>query len=50
MVVEAAVILPSRSSFNLRVTDDQFAPELKRFVEEIRTVNPDAKIGLRILP
>ena len=49
MVVEAAVVLPSRSSFNLRVSDDQFAPELKQFVEEIRIVNPDVKIGLQLI-
>ena len=49
MVVEAAVVLPSRSSFNLRVSDDQFAPELKGFVEDIRTVNPDVKIGLQLI-
>ena len=35
MVVEAAVILPSKSSFNLRISDDRFVPELKQFVEDI---------------
>ena len=49
MVVEAAVVLPSRSSFNLRVSDSQFVPELKGFVNEIRTVNPDMKIGLQLI-
>jgi 2,4-dienoyl-CoA reductase-like NADH-dependent reductase (Old Yellow Enzyme family) len=50
MVVEAAVVLPSKSSFNLRVSDEQFVTELEELVSEIRTVNPDVKIGLRILP
>lgn len=49
MVVEAAVVLPSRSSFNLRISDDQFVPELGEFVNEIRTVNPDIKIGLQLI-
>lgn len=47
MVVEAAVVLPSRSSFNLRVSDDAFIPELNTFVEAIREVNPEIKIGLQ---
>jgi len=49
MVVEAAVVLPSRSSFNLRVSDDQFIPELKEFVEGLREVNRDLKIGLQLI-
>ena len=49
LVVEAAVVLPSRSSFNLRVSDDQFIPELRKFTDEIRTVNADVKIGLQLI-
>lgn len=49
MVVEAAVVLPSRSSFNLRVSDDQFVEELKEFVSEIRSINSDVKIGLQLI-
>lgn len=49
MVVEAAVVLPSKSSFNLRVSDDQFIEELKGFVNEIRKVNRDVKIGLQLI-
>ena len=49
MVVEAAVVLPSRSSFNLRISDDQFIDELKGFVNEIRKVNRDVKIGLQLI-
>jgi NADPH-dependent glutamate synthase beta subunit-like oxidoreductase/2,4-dienoyl-CoA reductase-like NADH-dependent reductase (Old Yellow Enzyme family) len=47
MVVEAAVVLPSRSSFNLRVSDDTFVPELRSFVRAIREANPEVKIGLQ---
>jgi NADPH-dependent glutamate synthase beta subunit-like oxidoreductase/2,4-dienoyl-CoA reductase-like NADH-dependent reductase (Old Yellow Enzyme family) len=49
IVVEAAVVLPSRSSFNLRVSDDQFIDELQDFVAGIRKVNPDVKIGLQLI-
>ncbi len=49
MVVEAAVVLPSRSSFNFRVSDDRFVNELKSFVKSIREVNPEVKIGLQIM-
>ena len=49
MVVEAAVVLPSRSSFNLRVSDDQFIDELKDFVKGLRAINPDMKIGLQLI-
>ena len=49
MVVEAAVVLPSKSSFNLRVSDDRFLPELKEFVNEIRKVNPEVRIGLQLI-
>ena len=49
IVVEAAVVLPSRSSFNLRVSDDQFIDELKDFVAGIRKVSPDVKIGLQLI-
>ena len=49
MVVEAAVVLPSRSSFNLRISDDQFVPDLKELVHEIRNENPFVKIGLQIM-
>jgi len=48
-VVEAAVVLPSRSSFNLRVSDEQFAIEYKELVSKIRTVSPDVKIGLQLM-
>jgi NADPH-dependent glutamate synthase beta subunit-like oxidoreductase/2,4-dienoyl-CoA reductase-like NADH-dependent reductase (Old Yellow Enzyme family) len=49
IVVEAAVILPSKSSFNLRISDDQFAPELREFVDFLHDANPEVKVGLQIL-
>lgn len=49
IVVEAAVILPSKSSFNLRISDDQFAPELRQFVDFLHDANPEVKVGLQIL-
>lgn len=49
MVVEAAVVLPSKSSFNLRISDDQFVGELKDFVNEIRKANREVKIGIQLI-
>jgi len=49
MVVEAAVVLPSRSSFNFRVSDDQFVSELHDFTDAVRAANPEVKIGLQIM-
>jgi NADPH-dependent glutamate synthase beta subunit-like oxidoreductase/2,4-dienoyl-CoA reductase-like NADH-dependent reductase (Old Yellow Enzyme family) len=49
MVVEAAVVLPSKSSFNLRVSDDTFILELKELVEGIRVANSNVKIGLQLI-
>ncbi len=49
IVVEAAVIQPSKSSFNLRISDDQFVPELRELVETMRATNSESKIGLQIM-
>jgi 2,4-dienoyl-CoA reductase-like NADH-dependent reductase (Old Yellow Enzyme family) len=49
IVVEAAVVLPSRSSFNLRISDDSFVPELRALVGEIRRANSETKIGIQIM-
>ena len=49
MVVEAAVVLPSKSSFNLRISDERFIDELKGFVNQIRKVNREVKIGLQLI-
>ena len=49
MVIEAAVVLPSKSSFNLRVSDDQFIDELEAFLKQLRAVSPDMKVGLQLI-
>jgi 2,4-dienoyl-CoA reductase-like NADH-dependent reductase (Old Yellow Enzyme family) len=49
IVVEAAVVLPSRSSYNLRISDDTFTEELKGLVNAIRQANPKTKLGIQIM-
>jgi dimethylglycine catabolism A len=49
IVVEAAVVLPSRSSFNLRLSDDSFTQGLKELVDTIRDANPEPKLGIQIM-
>jgi len=49
IVVEASVVLPSRSSYNLRISDDRFAEGLKELVDVIRKANPEIKIGIQIM-
>ena len=49
IVVEAAVVLPSRSSFNLRISDDSFVDELKHLVNSIHEVNPETRVGLQVV-
>lgn len=49
LVVEAAVVPPSRSSFNLRISDDSFIAELKDLVDVTREANPETKIGIQIM-
>jgi 2,4-dienoyl-CoA reductase-like NADH-dependent reductase (Old Yellow Enzyme family) len=49
LVVEAAVVLPSRSSFNLRISDDQFTGDLKGLVDAIRSANSETRIGIQIM-
>ncbi len=48
-VVEAAVVLPSRSSYNLRISDDRFTPGLAELVKLMRGQNPAVKIGIQIV-
>ena len=49
IVVEAAVVLPSRSSYNLRISDDGFTDELKGLVDAIRKANHETKVGIQIM-
>jgi len=49
MVVEAAVVLPSRSSFNLRISDDAWIEPLRGLVEALREESRDLCVGLQIM-
>lgn len=49
IVVEAAVVLPSRSSYNLRISDDQFTDGLRDLVDATRKANPETKLGIQIM-
>jgi 2,4-dienoyl-CoA reductase-like NADH-dependent reductase (Old Yellow Enzyme family) len=49
MVVEAAVIIPSKSPYNLRISDDRSVPGLTELVKGIREVNQGIKIGIQIM-
>ena len=49
LVVEAAVILPSRSSFNLRISDDSSIEALTRLVDAVKIANPETRIGVQIM-
>jgi len=49
IVVEAAMILPSRSSRNLRISDDKFIPDLKELVNAIRDENSEVVVGVQIM-
>jgi len=49
IVVEAAVIIPSKSPYNLRISDDSFVPGLANLVKAIREANKETKIGVQIM-
>ena len=49
LVVEAAVVLPSRSSYNLRISDDSLTDALKGLVDAVRSANSETKIGIQIM-
>jgi len=49
IIVEAAVVLPSRSLYNLRISDDNFTEGLKELIGVIRKANPETKIGIQIM-
>jgi len=48
-VVEAAVVIASKSPFNLRISDDRFVSGLTDLVKAIREVNREVRIGLQIM-
>jgi len=49
IVVEAAVIIPSKSPFNLRISSDEFVPGLAGVVKGIEKVNKEVGIGIQIM-
>ncbi len=49
MVIEPAVVQPSKSSFNLRIDDDKYVPDMNKFADAVRSVNSDIKIGLQLI-
>jgi 2,4-dienoyl-CoA reductase-like NADH-dependent reductase (Old Yellow Enzyme family) len=49
IVVEAAVIIPSKSPFNLRISSDEYVAGLKEVVQTIRDANKEVKIGIQIM-
>lgn len=49
LVVEAAVIIPSKSPYNLRISSDDYLPGLTELVKAIREVNKEIRIGIQIM-
>jgi 2,4-dienoyl-CoA reductase-like NADH-dependent reductase (Old Yellow Enzyme family) len=49
LVVEASVIIPSKSPYNLRISDDSFVPGFTEVVNTIRSANADTRIGIQIM-
>ena len=49
LVVEAAVIIPSKSPYNLRISSDDYLPGLIDLVKAIRAVNGETKIGIQVM-
>ena len=49
IVVEASVVIPSKSPYNLRISDDSFVPGLTEVVNTIRAANADTRIGIQIM-
>ena len=49
IVVEAAVIIPSKSPYNLRISGDDFVPGLTDLVKGMREASKEVKIGIQIM-
>jgi len=49
IVVEAAVIIPSKSPYNLRISDDRSLSGLTELAKAIREVNREVRIGIQIM-
>lgn len=48
-IVEAAVVIPSKSPYNVRISDDSYTPGLTEIVKAIREVNRELKVGIQIM-
>jgi len=49
IVVEAAVVIPSKSPYNLRISSDEFVPGIAGVVQAVREANKDVKMGIQIM-
>ena len=49
IVVEAAVVIPSKSPYNLRISSDEFVPGIPEMVKAVREANKDVKMGIQIM-
>jgi len=49
IVVEASVVIASKSPYNLRISDDSFVPGFTEVVNTIRSANEDTRIGIQIM-
>ncbi len=49
IVVEAAVVIPSKSPYNLRISSDEFVPGITDVVKAVREANRDVKMGIQIM-
>jgi 2,4-dienoyl-CoA reductase-like NADH-dependent reductase (Old Yellow Enzyme family) len=49
IVVEAAVIIASKSPYNLRISSDDYVPGLTEVVKTIREANKETKAGIQIM-
>ncbi|MFC2057028.1 NADH:flavin oxidoreductase [Chloroflexota bacterium] len=49
IMVEASVVLPSKSPYNLRISDERFNDGFKELIEVIREANPETRIGIQIM-
>ncbi|MGB2884595.1 MAG: hypothetical protein WBC47_03310, partial [Dehalococcoidia bacterium] len=47
ITIEPGVVLPSRSSHNIRFSDDSYIPGVREIVDIMREQDPDLKIGMQ---
>ena len=49
LTIEPGIIQPSKSSHNIRISDDSYIPALKELVDLMRKQDPDLKIGIEFV-